>query len=1553
MRDSLFSILVKSSLLAFSLIAAVTAFPSDSHAVTFNNISSVRPASATAKVTAISVAPTTPASSVFAGTDGGGIYTMSVGGTTWSPVNYQMTSRVLQSMVVHPAAPSVLLAGTKAGVFRSINGGSIWSDVNIGLGNTDIRALAIDPASTVLGSTTVFAGTAAGVYKSTDGGSSWSPFNDAGLTSSDVRTLIISGPDIYAGTADGIFRSATALAGWGTQALSPNTITALAAGTSNTLFAGTASGGVYSSIDGVSWNAASVGLSNLQVYSLAADSSGTNLYAGTAAGLFKKSYAAAWSDWAPKSSGITTPNTIRAIATAAGSRVYAGTDLGIFTSNDSATSWSALNNGLIAGRAIAVTPTDPTKLTAGLSAGGGYTSVNRGGTWAASVSGLSNSFVTALAFDPSTAGLVYAATGAGVFKSIDYGQNWTDITANLANRDARAVAVGPAVSPALHVGTAGGVFTWNGVNSWSTHSGGMTGNPHVTSLAFNGTSLLAGTDGGGIYRSIGGAAWTQLLTGLSSPTVTSLAVDSSGGYIYAGTSAGVHKSTIAGNGDNWARIANSTSDDIRSLAVNQTTPPAPAGSLSVLVAGTPVGAFSTTDAGATWASIPHKAMDSLINGVALDDDWPQHLHAATGNGLATTQLTPTLTVTPASGYLIDPAHINSAKVQQYTLTNSGTLDLTATGYAIAHTLAAPPTLTTGGPTPCANLPTGVTPLVLRPGQSCTLQFSFTPTVIGNSSVTITFASNDIAVPSRGVILNWNADDPLPISMITSPVNNASVKTPTQLVGVASDIGSGLQSVQVSLDGGASWIAATQTVPGSWSSWQYNWTPLSDGAYSVESKAFDGNNAQSTLTMLTLYVDNTSPSSTVSSPANGAAVKGTTATVSGTAADPVTAGSGSGIQKIEVSTDGGATWLDATGTINWTFSWTLPSDGLYDILARATDKAGNIANSTNTNQIRVDNTAPTGVAITAPSAGLTLPVGTSYLITGTAADSGSGILTVEVSADNGISWQTANYNIADNTWNYPWTLPANGTYQLKARATDLAGNVTTTPGRSAVINNPLPTSLITSPLNGAQISGATATITLTAQVTVANITLAAVEVSLGGGAWSPATCSLVTAPGAIPANYSCSYVATPAPDSFNATYMIKARAVDSLGNIQTPTSDITVLLDNKLPTSTITSPANGAALQLGSYSISGTATDYEPLQGLGVKQVDLSFDNGITWLPVTGTTIWNFNWTPPADGTYTIKARATDQLNNLQTPLTSISVTIDSVAPVASFTVKPNNPSNSLNPAFTFGSTEPTDFSYVLRETAGNTLITSGNCSSIADPTPDNSCSKGFSIAGDGSYSLTVTPVDKAGNTGTTIAYSWLIDTTAVIAVSFSPVNNGTRVSTSGTVTVTFNKGINSATIETTSGANSFQLNNGIVGTVTYDPATFTATFTPDARAGKKPLDYGTTYTATLTPGIADLAGNSLQGAPVTWSFTTDPDGDINGDGHVTIVDALLALHLTVGRKTPGEVALLRPVGSQTAAAVISHGDVAPLSGGRPDPDGKLDVRDALVILGKSIRIRNW
>jgi hypothetical protein len=78
-----------------------------------------------------------------------------------------------------------------------------------------------------------------------------------------------------------------------------------------------------------------------------------------------------------------------------------------------------------------------------------------------------------------------------------------------------------------------------------------------------------------------------------------------------------------------------------------------------------------------------------------------------------------------------------------------------------------------------------------------------------------------------------------------------------------------------------------------------------------------------------------PESAITDPVDSQAIVGCTYTIRGTAHDYY-----SGVAGVEVSTDNGQTWQPAQGTTNWTYTWTIPSDGMYTLKARARDVANN-------------------------------------------------------------------------------------------------------------------------------------------------------------------------------------------------------------------------------------------------------------------------------------------------------------------------------------------------------------------------------------------------------------------------------------------------------------------------------------------------------------------------------------------------------------------------------------------------------------------------------------
>jgi len=111
-------------------------------------------------------------------------------------------------------------------------------------------------------------------------------------------------------------------------------------------------------------------------------------------------------------------------------------------------------------------------------------------------------------------------------------------------------------------------------------------------------------------------------------------------------------------------------------------------------------------------------------------------------------------------------------------------------------------------------------------------------------------------------------------------------------------------------------------------------------------------------------------------------------------------------------------------------------------------------------------------------------------------------------------------------------------------------------------------------------------------------------------------------------------------------------------------------------------------------------------------------------------------------------------------------------------------------------------------------------------------------------------------TGDTVTVA---DTVAPTVVITSPADDATDVLVDTTVTATFSEAMDESTITT----GSFTI-AGMIGSVSYNAGTDTATFTPAIG-----LAYETTYTASLSTAITDAAGNPLA-STYSWSFTTQP-----------------------------------------------------------------------------------
>ena len=108
----------------------------------------------------------------------------------------------------------------------------------------------------------------------------------------------------------------------------------------------------------------------------------------------------------------------------------------------------------------------------------------------------------------------------------------------------------------------------------------------------------------------------------------------------------------------------------------------------------------------------------------------------------------------------------------------------------------------------------------------------------------------------------------------------------------------------------------------------------------------------------------------------------------------------------------------------------------------------------------DTAAPT-TAITSPSGGATFANGSTVTITGTATDSGGGVVAgVEVSTDGGSTWHPVTTMSPANTsvtWSYTWSAAGNGPVTIESRATDDDANMGS-PGSGVSVTVNCPCSL---------------------------------------------------------------------------------------------------------------------------------------------------------------------------------------------------------------------------------------------------------------------------------------------------------------------------------------------------------------------------------------------------------------------------------------------------------------------------------------------------------------
>jgi parallel beta-helix repeat protein len=431
--------------------------------------------------------------------------------------------------------------------------------------------------------------------------------------------------------------------------------------------------------------------------------------------------------------------------------------------------------------------------------------------------------------------------------------------------------------------------------------------------------------------------------------------------------------------------------------------------------------------------------------------------------------------------------------------------------------------------------------------------------------------------------------------------------------------------------------------------------LSAGTHKITLTVKDSAGSTTNATInITIKLQPTAPTLTITFPPNGATVAGTV-NITGTASDP---NDNLELQNIQVKVDNG-NWNIATGTTNWYYvlDTTALLNGAHTIYARAFD--GGLYSTTISRSIDVDNTAvnnPPVVTITSPSAGGT--VNGTIIISGTATDvdGNSQLQNVQVKIDAGV-WNTAT---GTTLWAYSLdtTLYSNDSYTIYVRAFD--GNTySATVSRNIIISNIAPGNGSSTPLTpditiSEFIPSATTAIegdiiTINATIHMENGTRDNISVALFDNDVNASSYVV----GISPSNTTMRMTWM----AVNGTHILRLMVdttnlineTNEANNNATATINVT---PKQVPPAvplvvTVTSPKDNSVVKFAKVRVEGTASS-----DVEIKRVEVSLDNN-AWLTCEGTTNWSVE-IPLSVGKNTVYIKALDKNNNVNT--TSINIT---------------------------------------------------------------------------------------------------------------------------------------------------------------------------------------------------------------------------------------------------------------------------------------------------------
>ena len=750
-----------------------------------------------------------------------------------------------------------------------------------------------------------------------------------------------------------------------------------------------------------------------------------------------------------------------------------------------------------------------------------------------------------------------------------------------------------------------------------------------------------------------------------------------------------------------------------------------------------------------------------------------------------------------------------------------------------------------------------------------------PVTLSSGSNSLTAQVSDLAgnsATSSAVVFTLSTTAPTVSEALTIDTGSSSSDRITSNDALS---GTGLAStvVHFTIDGSAIATTVTANAQGGWS-----FTPsgLSDGAHTIVASQTDsfGNTGTASLSFT---LDTTAPVVAIGSP--GGATNQASQTITGTVdiADagatvtildgatalgsavvqpngsfsiPVTLSSGSNSLTAQVTDAAGNT--GTSGAVTYTLSATPPSGGT-PVLAPASDSG-----TSHTDDV-TDVTAPSftvalGSTVVAGDT-VQLLLGGSALAhpvihTITASDITAGSVSLSVTAGD---------------------LGADGTKQISAQFSDVAGNTSTTAADVITLDTTAPVVAIGSP--GGATNQAAQTITGTVDVADAGATVTILDGTTALG-------SAVVQP-----NGSFSIPVTLSSGSNSLT----AQVSDLAGNSAT-SSAVVFTLSTTAPT-----VSEALTIDTGSSS-SDRITSNDALSGTGLAStvVHFTIDGSAIATTVTANAQGGWSFTPSglSDGAHTIVASQTDTFGNTGTA--SLSFTLDTTAPVVAIG-SPGGATNQAAQTIT-GTVDVADAGETVTLLDGTTVI------GTAVVQPNGSWSIPVTL-GNGSNSLTAQVSDAAGNTGSSGAVVFNLSTTAPTVSEALTIDTGSsagdRITSNDALT---GSGLASTVVH-------FSIDGSAIATTVTADATGAWSFTPSGLA-----DGAHTIVASQTDSFGNTGTASL-------SFTLDttaPLVEIGSPGGATN-QAAQTITGTVDVADAGSTVTLFDNGSATALGTATVG----------------------------------